>query len=188
MRTTSLTQARFDSMLKWLDPDRDAAATKYEAIRRRLTMIFEARGCAEAEDLADETINRVASRLGALGEYRGEPARYFYGVANKVHLEYIRRASSTRAKSEPEAVVSDEFKHRFVCLERCLEKLPAQNRDLILKYYQQEKRGNLEARKVLAEQMGIHANALRIRAQRIRVSLQNCVSKCLKQQDSLISE
>jgi len=169
----------------WLDPDRDAAATKYEAIRRRLTMIFEARGCAEAEDLADETINRVANRLGALGEYRGEPARYFYGVANKVHLEYIRRRPSTLARTEPEAMVSNEFEQRFDCLDRCLGKLSPKNRELILKYYAQQKRGKVEARRVLAEQLGIQAKALRIRAQRIRVSLQNCVSECLKQEDSL---
>ncbi len=59
----TLTQAALDSLLAWLDPDRDRAGAKYEAIRTRLIKVFVCRGCPEAEDLADETINRVASKL-----------------------------------------------------------------------------------------------------------------------------
>ncbi len=87
-----LTQEAFDALLAWLDPDREAAALKYETVRLRLIKIFACRGCSEAEDLADETINRVTSKLPEIqASYTGEPARYFYGVANKIHLEYTRR-------------------------------------------------------------------------------------------------
>ena len=61
-----LTKEAFDALLGWLDPNREVAGQKYEVIRRRLITIFSCRGCAEAEDLADETINRVASKLSAI--------------------------------------------------------------------------------------------------------------------------
>src|ERR1041384_8582247 len=87
----ALTQDAFDDLLNWLDPNRDLAGQKYEDIRRRLIKIFSCRGCAEPEDLADETINRVTSKLPAIeADFVGDPSRYFYGVANKVNLEYGR--------------------------------------------------------------------------------------------------
>ena len=53
-----LTQELFDTLLDWLDPDRERAGHRYETIRLRLIKIFTSRGCPEAEELADETINR----------------------------------------------------------------------------------------------------------------------------------
>ena len=61
-----LSQEAFDALLKWLDSDREQAAMKYEDIRKRLIKIFTGRDCVEAEDLADETINRVVSKLDEL--------------------------------------------------------------------------------------------------------------------------
>jgi DNA-directed RNA polymerase specialized sigma24 family protein len=69
---------------------------------------------------------------------------------------------------------------RFDCLERCLESLPAENRELILQYYLEEKRAKIDARKHLASQLGIPLNALRIRAHRIRGFLDQCVTGCMK--------
>lgn len=178
MNTTSLSQERFDSLLKWLDPDRDRAGEKYKAIRLRLQKMFVVRGCVEIEDLADETITRVASHMGDLGEYSGDPARYFYGIAQKVHLEYLRRPSSQIVRAEPESMLSTDIRRELSCVEKCLEQLSATNREMILRYYQ--KRAKVEARKALAEELGIPLNALRIRAHRIRVALQDCVHGCLE--------
>ena len=50
-------QEMFDRFLFWLDPNREEAAIKYEAIRRKLIKIFTCRGCIDAEDLADVTID-----------------------------------------------------------------------------------------------------------------------------------
>src|ERR1044071_2085308 len=88
----ALSREAFNSLLDWLDPDREQAGIKYEDIRRRLIKIFTGRGCAEAEDLADETINRVTSKLNEIEkDFTGDRTRYFFGVANKVHMEYLRR-------------------------------------------------------------------------------------------------
>ena len=50
------------------------------------------KGFSDAEDLADETINRVAKRLPEIREsYVGDPVRYFHGVARFIIREMIRR-------------------------------------------------------------------------------------------------
>jgi DNA-directed RNA polymerase specialized sigma24 family protein len=188
-----LTQDAFDRLLDWLDPEREQAGIKYEAIRTRLIKIFTCRGCLEAELLADETINRVASKVAEISKgYVGDPAHYFYAVAHKVHLEYIRKAHAQHSAisvetagnmlSTPPVSLVEDFEPEYRCLERCLEGLPKENRYLVELYYQQEKQAKIDHRKLLAVELGIAVNALRIRAHRIRLALRQCVRKCLEQE------
>ena len=174
-----LTQESFDALLNWLDPRREQAGVKYEDIRLRLIKIFTCRGCLEPEDLADETINRVSKKLPDIKDsYEGDPTRYFYGVANKVHLEYVRRKPQPIPPVVPDN--ADEIEKEYECLEKCIEKLRPEHRGLVLDYYQEEKRTRIDRRKKLADQLGIALNALRIRAHRIRVSLYQCVQNCVQ--------
>nr|MDQ3743617.1 hypothetical protein [Acidobacteriota bacterium] len=63
-------QDDFDSLLAWLDADREEAGKKYESIRLRLIRIFTCRGRHDSEELADETIRRVTLKAPTLaGEY-----------------------------------------------------------------------------------------------------------------------
>jgi len=181
-----LTKEAFDELLNWLDSDRDQAGLKYEEIRRRLIMIFTGRGCCESEDLADETINRVSKRLSDIKPgFSGDPARYFYGVANKVYMESLRKKPP---RIEPLAFNQlDGLENEYRCLEQCIENLQAENRTLVLEYYQEEKGAKIERRKLLAQKLGIALNALRIRAYRIRNSLEECVNQCLKESPVEIS-
>lgn len=175
-----LTQESFDALLAWLDPQRERAGRKYEEIRLRLIKIFTCRGCGEAEDLADETINRVSKKLGEIeSSYSGDPSRYFYGVANKVHLEYLRRRPTQ--PPTPRLENTEDIEREYECLERCIQKLTPDNRQLVLQYYQDEKRAKINHRRQLADRLGIALNALRIRAHRIRASLQECVQICLNE-------
>ena len=95
-----------------------------------------------------------------------------------MHLEYLRRKPVIAAPITPAS--SDQEEPEFICLEMCMDRLTANNRELVLQYYQQEKKAKIEHRKLLAEKLGIAVNALRIRAFRIRVSLQKCVQECLE--------
>jgi DNA-directed RNA polymerase specialized sigma24 family protein len=175
-----LTKEALDALLAWLNSDRDMAGQKYEEIRLRLIKIFVCRGCSEPEDLADETINRVSKKLGEIrATYSGEPGRYFYGVANKVHLEYRRRKPVPVLPLPDDG--SDELEKEYACLEKCIQKLTPDNRVLVLQYYQEEKRAKIDHRKNLADRLGIALNALRIRACRIRASLQQCVQTCINE-------
>ena len=177
-----LTQEAFDKLLTWLDPDRDQAGKKYEDIRLRLIKIFTCRGCTEAENLADETINRVTRKVQTLAEdYTGDPALYFYGVAQKIYLEYLRRKPTPALPPPSPLENSDEVEVEYDCLEQCMQHLTPDNRELVLQYYREEKQAKINHRKRLAEQLGIALNALRIRAHRIRLTLQQCVQSCLEQ-------
>jgi DNA-directed RNA polymerase specialized sigma24 family protein len=187
---SNLTADSFELLLEWLDPNREAAGEKYEKVRVRLIKIFNCRGCGESDSLADETINRVLARVGEIRKnYSGDPALYFYGVAQKVHLEYLRKRppiqesalAGALSTSQSAPVKDDEIEEEYACLEECMDRLPSNNRRLVLEYYQLDKRAKIEHRKALAEQLGIGVNALRIRAHRIRLQLQACVEQCVEQ-------
>jgi DNA-directed RNA polymerase specialized sigma24 family protein len=179
-RQSALTQAAFDSLLAWLDPDREQAGRKYEFIRQRLIKIFTCRGRPDAEELTDETINRVTLKARDIAQgYVGDPALYFYGVAQKVFLESVRKHPPVVAL--PDATKSEETEQEYECLERCMERLSPGNRELVIEYYQEEKAAKIERRRKLAERLGIAQNALRIRAYRIRAILEQCVRGCLEE-------
>lgn len=178
-RPFDLTPENFNDLLRFLGSDRDEAGKTYEAIRHRLLKIFTCRGCTQPEELADETINRVASKIPEIaGTYVGDPALYFYGVSRKVFFEWLKKRPIPKAV--PPVPSSEERELEFECLEKCLEKLTSRNRDLILEYYRTEEAGKIEHRRVLASRLGIGLNALRIRAHRIRNNVEGCVSDCLE--------
>ncbi len=178
---SNLTQAAFDSLLSWLDADREQAGRKYEQIRQRLIKIFTCRGRPDAEELADETINRVTLKAQELSkDYVGDPALYFYGVAQKVYLESLRKRPEPPPVPPPDAT-SEEVEAEYECLESCVGRLPPGHRELVLEYYQNDRRAKIDHRKELAARLGIAQNALRIRAHRIRLTLQRCVEGCLAQ-------
>jgi len=168
-------------MLIWLDGDRERAGEKYERIRQKLIRIFTCRGCANPEELTDETINRVTRKIQDIADtYEGDPALYFYGVAQRVHLESVRKKPDVDPLPPPDP--PEQVEREYSCLERCMEQLPPKSRELVLQYYQQDKRAKIDNRKELADRLGIALNALRIRAHRIRSSLQVCMQECLGQE------
>jgi DNA-directed RNA polymerase specialized sigma24 family protein len=177
-----INQEQFDELLSWLDPDREVAGAKYESIHKRLIKIFVSRGSSISEELADRTMNRVAQKLPEIRvTYVGEPAHYFYSVANYIWYEAIRQAKLP-VVAPPKILPPDEDAERdFACLERCLAKLPDSERNLVVAYYQEEKHAKIDNRKKLAEQLNLGMNALRIRACRIRAALFQCVEQCRRE-------
>lgn len=172
------TQEGFDQMLAWLNPGREEAGKKYEDIRKRLIKIFTCRSCLFPEELADETIDRVVTKVSDLaGSYVGDPALYFFGVANNVFHEYIRKIHSP----VPPLVIhsTKEVEQKYSCLEGCMQELTTKTRELILEYYSDEG-DKIAHRKRQASRLGIELNALRIQACRIRAILFQCVQECLK--------
>src|SRR5205085_11821880 len=127
-----LTQACFDLLLDWLAPDREQAALRYEEIRRRLIQIFEARGCAAPEELADRTFDRVCEKIPQIAQgYIGDPARYFHGVAQKIHLESLRPKPPPRIVPVPD---ESDIERDYQCLEDCLALLTKEVRQMVLDY------------------------------------------------------
>jgi DNA-directed RNA polymerase specialized sigma24 family protein len=178
-------QAQFNRLLAWLDKDREAAGRRYEEIRWRLITIFAARGCATPEELADETLDRVARRVSDIAnQYVGDQARYFFGVANNVHHEYLRR--SPQAEVKPAAAVPESDNEPIHnCLDQCLDKLPTDDRELILRYYSAEKKAKVELHNSMAHELRITINTLRLRVLRLKQKLQPCIERCLERADIL---
>ena len=179
-RDWALTQADFDALLAWLDPDRERAAVRYEEIRSRLGHIFICRGSPNAEELADQTIDRVTRKLAGFSEpYSGNPALYFYGVAKHIFHESLRTHVVPSPRNQTPAGPVEENDAPLECLEKCMQELPPESRRLILSYFEQRGQAKIEQRKQLAAELGIDMNALRIRAHRIRARLEKCVRKCI---------
>jgi DNA-directed RNA polymerase specialized sigma24 family protein len=173
-------QDDFDRFLAWLHPDRDEAARKYEEIRRRLVKMFESRGCAEADDMADDTFDRVVRKVPEIADaYVGDPALYCYGVGRKVRLERCRKPPVPLPVPLPDPTNEKEL--RDTCLEHCMKKLPPEDRRLALLYHTDDGRTKIERRRELAAELGITLNALRIRLYRIHATLHVCISACLKE-------
>lgn len=177
----SLTREAFDLLLAQLDSDREQAGKRYEVLRSKLGKFFEWRGCAFTEELADETINRIARNLDA-GEQIQNLTAYAVGIARNVFLESLRarqREQSFRSMATPPVAPSDEPDQCREWLERCLRELPPQDFRLIMDYYQQDK-PRIALRRDLAARLGIPLNALRIRTHRIRAQLERCVEQCME--------
>ena len=178
-KTFDLTQESFDQLLRWLDFDRERAGAKYEKIRSQLIKMFTCRGCSIPEELADRTINRVAGKLSEIVDsYSGDPALYFFGVGHNIHLEYLKKKPVELPAPQP-AETSELADLRFSCLDRCMDRLSAENRELIMTYYGEGEQAKNEHKRELARRLGIGSNALCIRAYRIRDRLRKCVSECL---------
>jgi DNA-directed RNA polymerase specialized sigma24 family protein len=182
------TPSAFGQLLVWLGGDAAAGGDAYVEMRRRLVEYFERRRCTSADDLADETLNRVARRLSEEPAIVGTPAgRYCYITAKFVFLEHLR---STRRTVEMDALTDghelahgrdpgDPVRDRMLdCLEQCLEALPARDRELILDYYRGDRQVRIANRRSLAGRLGLSSNAISIRACRIRDTLESCVRSC----------
>ena len=181
-RKWTLTQEAFDQLLGSFAPDRDTAAKKYLEVRDNLIRLFVWRGCPFPEDHADETFNRVARKISEGEEIRNAPA-YVIGVARLLVLEIIK-AHSRQREALDELQKSDvsedtQSERRIECLQYCLRGLSPDNRELILQYYQGDKRAKIENRRQLSDRLGLAINSLRMRALRLREQLQTCVEECL---------
>jgi RNA polymerase sigma factor (sigma-70 family) len=172
----------FEKMLLWLDEDREVAGSKYEALRLRLTKLFEYRRCLNSEELTDIVFDRVLKKIdenAVAGD--GNPAPYFFKVANNIYLENLRKPIAVEL---PEDIASDEkeedFRPHYECLKECLKTLPEDKQKFIVGYYEEEKQAKIEHHKKLAAGLGIQVARLHSLAFRLRASLQKCVLECVK--------
>jgi len=173
----------FESLLDWLDSDREIAGQKYESIRQRLILFFATRKCIAPEELADKTIDRVLQKVGEIAEdYEGNPAKYFYAVGKRILQEYFKQPKTEELSPliPQEEKKNEEENELYKCLATCLQTIDEKDRNLILGYYDKDKQAKIDNRKLLAEKTGQTSEVLRIRAYRIRSKLQKCILNCMK--------
>lgn len=199
----SLTSDSFNSLLTFLGPDRDSAARAYLDLRRALFIFFAARGAGSPGEMADETINRVARRLGEGAQITTEnPTSYVYAVARNVWRESLATPTPLLSLSEDDpAVISLVTPHdlmvsaserieseaRYECLEKCLDQLDSGERELIVAYYRFSGGEKIDNRKRLASDQGLSGNTLRQKVARLRSRLAGCINGCQKSPRNLIS-
>jgi DNA-directed RNA polymerase specialized sigma24 family protein len=178
-----LTEEAFAKFLTTLDPDPARAGEKYEELREALVKFLAWRGAHFAEELVDETFNRVARKLEE-GEVIRDLPSYCHGVARMAFRQSLEHPDNKRVElgelktiALPEPELTDL---RQDCLNECLGQLTAENRELILEYYQDEGREKIDHRTSMAERLGIQSNALRSRARRVRGKLERCIGRCCK--------
>src|SRR5258708_13440127 len=144
MSKKELTREKFGGFLVWLNPDRDRAGEEYERLRFRLCTFFSQRRCSFADELADETINRVIVKSST--ERIENKIAYCYGVAKNVYRESLRQERPHLDIDEVTiaAKVAEEPTFSRECLDKCLEKLSPDNRNLLLDYFSYAKLPLLE--------------------------------------------
>lgn len=185
-RSPDLTQQEFEELLEWLAPDKDAAGEEYVRIREGLMRYFRIKGCHEPEILVDETINRLARKLKTLDITKNyKHLTYFYGFAKNIHFEYLAELRKTPVQLENELTLTNEAPAsnkddvRFTCLDKCMATLNKEEAAMITAYFAYERREKLDARRDLAEQLGITTGNLHIKVFRIKKKLRECIEKCV---------
>src|SRR5262245_59391421 len=194
---SNLTPASFNSLLAFLGPDSESAALAYLDVRRALFTFFATRGATDPNELADETINRVARRLSEGVQITTEnPSGFFYAVARNVWRESLAKSGVLTPLPEDESAlpITSETPHDLImdareriesevrreCLERCLGQLGPEERELVISYHQFRGGAKIENRKALAARLGISNNTLRQKVARLKLKLGECARKCLR--------
>ena len=193
----SPTQDSFQFFLHWLDEGVDSAGEKYLEMHRRLVAYFDRKNCPTPDELADETLARVAQKLQEKGQITDlAPAHYCYITAKFVFLENVRHSKQSPValddvsisgrpfapvvKPVPDARGLDQ-EQLLACLDGCLKKLSSVDNELILEYYVGEKQEKIQRRREIGARLGLSANALTIRACRIRAKVEQCVKACCRE-------
>lgn len=193
----TITSEAFSGLLKWLDAGENSEGQKYLEMRQRMVAYFDRKSCTTPDELADETLNRVARRLEEENIESETPSKYCYIVARFVFLESLRtmdkasvplddflqkpQRNQIAATSESEDEEKEIKEKMLDCLEHCTGKLEVVNREIIISYYFGSERVKIENRRSLAQKLGISSNALSIRACRIRDKLESCVGSCISE-------
>ena len=197
----TLNSASFDKLLAELDTDRNSAGSLYEQLRLRLVRFFDWHGCAFADELADETLDRVARRL-AEGELVLNLPSYCFGVARRLLWEVLGQHGLQPAlwmpKNHAQNLAEERFymaarlrsqesracELQFACLEVCLQQLAPADRELLLQYYETDACTRMDQRAALAARLGISLNTLRVRVYRLREQLKRRFSEQLRHADA----
>jgi DNA-directed RNA polymerase specialized sigma24 family protein len=181
------TPGDLSTLVSWLDGSEGAGGESYVAMHGRLASYFARKGCRTPEDLADDTLTRVARRLREEGAITGVlPAQYCYIVARFVFLEHLRSpehdgvglVGDVPARPGGEPGGEDDGRDRLLAsLDACLEQLDARDRTLILEYYSGGRADRIAMRRELAAKLRLSPNAMSIRACRLRERLRTCLSR-----------
>lgn len=183
----------FAALLRHLSQGSEPGEAVYEKLRMRLIAFLRLHLPAEADELADLTLDRLAQRV-ASGTAIQNVHSYALGIARMVVFEARARFAREQSSVEEAAYLQQALtpdpdtagpdpEATDAALRGCLEKLGAPAAELILEYYVDSGSNRIEARRRLAQRLGLSLNALRNRALRVRAALEACVREKLALRD-----
>jgi DNA-directed RNA polymerase specialized sigma24 family protein len=179
-----LTSESLKKLLDAFSSDKDEAAVAYTKLRDSLVRYFQLKGISEADEAADETIDRVAEKIKQ-GINIDNLNGFAFGIAKFIFLEKLRSAqihSRAVEKFYPKVGVSGNLGEadHLEPLRNCFGSLYADEQKLLLGYFEDLSADELfETRRKLAEREKISLNALRNRVSRLRKYLEDCLNKII---------
>ncbi|HET8550759.1 MAG TPA: hypothetical protein VFL57_22280 [Bryobacteraceae bacterium] len=181
----TLTREEFDLFLARLDSDRSKAGAQYENMRAALVRYFARSGHFDAQDWADQTMDRLVRKN--FEQQIENLTAYMYAVARWVRVENRRKTRREVALSETSKLLTTigdpheriEQQERRAILLRSAGQLAASDAALLAAYFPSgdDARGS---RRALALALGISATALRLRLCRARRRLERAASQQLR--------
>jgi hypothetical protein len=163
-------------LLNRLGTDSEAAGKEYERLRRGLSNYFRVKGLFRSLELADVTLDRVASLLSAKEVIDVEG--FCFGVARLICMEQYRAENRQRTADEKftNSAGADHEEEKYELMRKCLETLAAQDQALLREYYSDlSPRARTANREKLARQAGMSIVHLRLRIHRLRRKLESCL-------------
>jgi RNA polymerase sigma factor (sigma-70 family) len=178
--TRALDSPAWQRLLDFLAAEGLDPSQAYERMRTRLVKFFGWRGVQTADELVDETLTRVAMKLPHTQIDGDRPAAFVLGVARLVFLEWMRRESRWERLDEADAgaaapAARDVQEEWLTALDQCLQRLPQDERLLLLRYHAATGQQRGTVRQAIADELAISLGALRVRMHRVRLQLEDCV-------------
>jgi DNA-directed RNA polymerase specialized sigma24 family protein len=168
-----------DALLNLLGEGPEPSGTAYGNLHRRLTRYFRINACADAEQLSDEVLNRLAKVAVNNATSIASPTAFALGIARHVLQENIRtqlREAETGRNWLVSRKIADPNEETVLqTIDECLAGMPTAKSDLLRTYYASTGKQKIEHHRQLAERLGITINTLRNRLMRARRELDACV-------------
>jgi RNA polymerase sigma factor (sigma-70 family) len=191
-RSREVNLESFKRLLAHLDPDPIRAWERYDTLQRKLAMFFHHTHSFDAEELAEDTLERVGKTLES-GEVESV-VEFAFGVARNVRKEAHRRSSARiyvsdldgnkvfageeRISAEDTIIGEIDLERGRKCFLVCLRRLSPDDYRLILNYYPPDGDNLEKHRQTLAQTAGMKIGALRTRMARLREKLMTCFMNC----------
>jgi hypothetical protein len=184
------TLTNFDKLLEKLSVCGGKPEVYYDSLHRKLENFFRLKGLSQPDAAADESLDRLARLIEDKHHKIEQVERLAYKIAGFVYHEFHRveqyedRATNgyrqTLLAFEPQAEAEKEKQLEFQ--EKCLLKLPENERQLLQDYY---KEGTCKLKEQWREQLAKSQNqskgSLRVKVLRIRTKLEKMLENELKE-------